>query len=391
MPVQETTRFCVVRLCRVLSLALGLVLSAGVPARADAQSPDVLYLLNGERFIGYSHGIVAGALRWKMPLGQELLIPLETIERLELPDAEPVTVEPFPVPIVEPDGPLDETERPIAETDVVIQQSDASVEEMVGPDPQALADALSDTSAPARWTDHIPFHSEASALYHCTLDTVQVWTKRIQVGGQFNEGNTTNGLLDFLAEIENSTERTLRQFDGGGQYGVAKRKTSVNRRWLNGNIDHTLNGQWIVYATTKNEYDQLANLDYRGTLSSGIGYRFFNEPKRRLITRMGPGVTHEIFGNFPFRRTTADLYSETEIRWPLFARTQIEQKMRVNPNMGNFRLVRMLSTSSILFDLDSSERWKLRMSFRFEYNSQPAKGRVPSDYLTTISLVYQRK
>jgi putative salt-induced outer membrane protein YdiY len=181
----------------------------------------------------------------------------------------------------------------------------------------------------------------------------------------------------------------MRQFDLGGQFGRAKHKTNVNRWWVNGNVDHKLYEKWILFATTKNTYNQFTNLDYRGTLSGGLGYRFYNEKDKRLIVRVGPAVTFEIFQNEPFQRTTPDMFAEIETRWPLFDRTQFEQKSRVNPSMAN--LVRIVSTSSLLIDLDNSSRWKLRLSFRYEYDSQPAAGRLPSDYLSTVSLVYVRK
>lgn len=331
-------------------------------ATARAEDPEVLYLQNGDRFTGVSHGLINGSLRWTTQFGQELLIPLETIDRLDVP-----------VP------PVVDTVEPI----IVAAPPD--------PDSDLAVPVFPDGDGTTDWTQYIPLYPQASALYGVAADTARTWTKRVQLGGQFNDGNTTNDLLDFLAEVENSNERSLRQFDGGGQFGISKRVTSVNRRWFNGNIDHTLDGRWITFATTKNEYDQFANLDYRGTLSAGIGYRFFNEDKKRLIARMGPAVTWEVFQNAPFQRTTPDVFTEVEARWPLFGRAQLEHKTRVNPSLANFRLVRMLSTSSILIDLDNSDRWKLRLSFRFEYNSQPAAGRVTSDYLTTVSLVYVRK
>lgn len=331
-----------------------------IAVRAD--EPEILYLQNGDRFTGASHGLINGSLRWTTQFGQELLIPLDSIERLDVPVP----------PAVEAGGAAIVAAPPDADSDLAVP-------------------LFSDDDESADWTQYVPLYSQASALCDAAADTAAAWTKRIQLGGQFNDGNTTNDLLDFLAEVENSNERSLRQFDGGGQFGISKRVTSVNRRWLNGNIDHTLDGRWITFATTKNEYDQFANLDYRGTLSAGIGYRFLNEDKKRLIGRMGPAVTWELFQNAPFHRTTPDVFTEVEARWPLFGRAQFEHKTRVNPSLANFRLVRMLSTSSILIDLDNSDRWKLRLSFRFEYNSQPAAGRVTSDYLTTVSLVYVRK
>ena len=59
--------------------------------------------------------------------------------------------------------------------------------------------------------------------------------------------------------------------------------------------------------------------------------------------------------------------------------------------MFNVELVRVFSTSGVLVDLDDQDRWKLRVGLQYTYNSIPNAGRVPSDYMTTFSLVYNRK
>ena len=59
--------------------------------------------------------------------------------------------------------------------------------------------------------------------------------------------------------------------------------------------------------------------------------------------------------------------------------------------MMNIELVRVFSTTGLMLDLDEEDRWKLRLGMQYTYNSQPNPGREPSDYTSTVSLVYTRK
>lgn len=349
------------RPARDLIFVLALAVSSAVAAVAvRADEPETLFLKNGDRYTGSSFGMLDEQLRWLTPFGTELLIPLEDVDRLELiVPASAAEIPPAPI------------ERPL------------------GVDP--LLDAAPDVPLPPSWFESIPFSSPLGRAYDAASQTALLWTKRFQVGGQFINGNGETNVIDVLADFERGDANYLRQFDAGGQFAEANQKTTANRWWVNGNIDYPVRDKWVWFATTKNEYNRLTNLDYRGTLSMGPGYRFVNEKVKRLIVRMGPGVTTEIFRDPFVYRTTPDLFGELEVRWPVFDRTIFETKTRANPSLENFELVRVLNNSAILIDLDDSQRWKFRLGFRYEFNSVPAAGRNPNEFLTTLSLVYLRK
>lgn len=234
---------------------------------------------------------------------------------------------------------------------------------------------------------------QSRQLWDQTWSVTQAWTRRIQIGGQFIEGNARVTLIDVMAEFERGTPTHMRQIDAGGQWGRNRSNITANRWFLNSNFDWPVHegSKWLYFVTTKNEYNELQHLDYRGTIAAGGGYRFFLEAQRRLIVRMGPALTLEYFNSPEQNRMSPDLYTEVELCWPLSARIQIEERMRIQPSVLNFGLVRIQSNSSLIWDLDNKEKWKLRLGFQYQYNSEPNPGRAPSDYLTTLSLVYLRK
>jgi putative salt-induced outer membrane protein YdiY len=337
---------------------------AALPLRAaDDRLPERLTLDTGDELLGYSLGVVDGELLWQPDEGQPVRIPLDLVSHVE-----------------------------------IAPETAALADNVIGDLPPSPAATLTEpeqlaTREESPWIETVPLINVVPKTYHFVMGSANIWTQRINVGGQFIDGNAQTDLVNVMVNFENGTPREMRQIDLIGQWGRNQGRQTANKWILNGNFDWPLDAdnKWISYFTNKNEYDELANLDYRGTFGTGIGYRFLNESKRRLITRVGPAYTIEIFRKPADHRESPDLFAEIEVRWGLFHRTSFETKTRVQPSMMDIELVRVFSTSGLMVDLDDEDRWKLRLGMQYTYNSQPNPGRVPSDYTTTVSLVYTRK
>lgn len=347
-------------------IGLGWLMLAASACPAEER----LTLKNGDRLTGYSQLSRPGWLKWQLTDGQSLEIPLELVESLEvLPEHDLID------PELPPSPPL-----PLTNPDDVFSHkaTDPPIASPLPPLPPLppLINSIQDVGA---------------SLTHEVGTQAVLWTRRISFGGQSNSGNTNTDLVDAVADFERGTATTVRQFDMGGQWARANNRITANRWWLNSNFDWPIRDKWITFVTSRNEYNEQAFLDYRGTVSTGIGYRFVYDDKKRLIVRVGPAFTVEDFSNVTGTRYTPDFFGELEVRWPLFQRMSLEHKIRVQPNMMNAQLVRVFSNTGILIDLDSKDRWKLRLGLRTEFISEPAQGRVPTDTFSTVSLVYQRK
>lgn len=336
--------------CLVSLLLAVAVIGVRVANTAAADLVERLELKSGATLQGRSKAVEDGNLRWELAPGEEMLIPMGWIEQVQF----------LPEPVVPPAAPAAE--------------------------PAAAP-------APEPWIHQLPLAKEVADWYSQLGGVAVTWTRRIQVGGTFTDGNTQTDLLTVATELERNTPTQSRQVDGGGQWSRNGSRQTSNRWFANSNFDWPWEDEskWITFLTSKNEYDALQNLDYRGTVSAGFGYRFWFEPNRRLITRVGPAYTMEFFHSPYNQRESPDMFAEFEARWPVRKRMSLEQKMRVQPSILNFELVRVFSTTGLLMDLDEKERWKLRLGFQYTYNSQPNNGRLPSDYVSTVSLVYTRK
>ena len=339
-----------------LLVSLILLFSAFFPSEASAEETERLYLQGGTELSGTSQGFRDGHLRWEFSEGLELLVPLTSIERLEYPS---------PSWEEDPQGAID-AER-------FKTPSDEDSEREYG-----------------YWERN---YSQFGHACERALGFVLHSTRRIEFGARFLDGNSDNDFLDASGRFEKITGDWISQLEFSGQY-VQKDGDATSNRWtFNSTIDYDsgFDERWILFVTNKNEYDEFENLDYRGTYSAGVGYRFYNEGHRRLVTRLGPAVTVEVFRDPDNVRTTPDAFGETEFYWPLSEWIHYEAKSNIRLSLEDTDVFRIVSRHGLIMQLDDRGLWSLKLGMRYEYSSKPNPGRLRSDYTSSILVIYTWK
>lgn len=364
------------RLISILVLSLGLFpVNSGV-------AQERLHLKNGESRDGISIDVVDNSLKWIDATGEISSIPLDSIAQIEyLDDAGTAENDSLPAPA---------TDENAASPTYVLSDPAAVVDPAANPADGPPAPIVDANGNPIAADGAGPQDAYWDEFYDWTCETFETWTQRLELGARILRGNSEEEYVNLGGKFQHETERRLTQIDFSGQYGRNRGVIASNRWIMNSNTDFNREGNWIVYVVTKNEYDEFENLDYRGTLSSGLGYKFINEPNRRLITRVGPGVTYEKFIHPGNERTTPDLFTELESLWPVGPSASYEHRTTAHPSIDDFGLIRIVSSHGVLYTLDEKGRWKFKVDFRYEYNSQPNPGRLRSDYTTNFSIVYSR-
>lgn len=217
------------------------------------------------------------------------------------------------------------------------------------------------------------------------------WTSRLSLGARYLAGNSNQNFIDFAADFEKKQELRSTQINLQGQFGESNGEVAANRWFANSTTDFYHGSKWMTFVKLMDQYDQLQNLNYRGTFSGGAGYRFLFDDQKRLVFRVGPGVTTEFFRAPTRNRTTPDLFGELELRLPVWARLKWEQKTIIFPSLSSLEVSRAQNQTALLYAFDDQERWSLKIGFQYQFISEPNTGRLPNDYTTNLSLVYLRK
>lgn len=285
-------------------------------------------LLDGSILIGNSQSVENGNVLWRTQTGEDVRIPINQIVRIDAEELTGSTNLPArsapqnssqqntsPPPDIKmpssekpifsssakalnnsPENSLlkgmntEPTTPPLMQKDPLLEIQNPLVEviDLTPPEEAFGHDAIEET-----WTESVPLLGSSVNAISSVLSTAQhtataatnqasLWTNRIQLGGNFTNGNSNIDIIDVLAQFERSTKVSLRQMDVGGQWAQTTGNVTANRWWLNGNFDWPFSSEedrWITFLSTKNEYNQLANLNIRSTNTTGLGYRFYYEPK----------------------------------------------------------------------------------------------------------------
>ncbi len=348
-----------------LVLRLFLVLLAFGSLDSAARAGETLYLKNGDKLSGKQVGFGEETLQWSWRGAGVIEVPLSDIERV---DYQP-----------DPDGSAEEIPHLLLLTpgQVFAPPPDHMPLNVPPAEPPPIPQTLLQTL----WSEYFDWFQHG-------FDT---WTERLELGGSFLEGNTNQEAFNTAAKFTHETDWIKTQINLTGQYAKSKDVLTANRWTADTTTDFKRKDKWITFIRTLHEFDEFANLDYRGTGSFGVGYRFVDTDPRLFVVRAGPGVTQEVFHSPRVLRTTPDLFTEVESKWPIGERIIFEEKATVHPSINDWKLIRILNTSSFLIPLDSLKRWNLKFGFRFEHNGLPNINRKPSDFSTTINIVYSRK
>jgi len=359
------------------------------PQYSRGDDAEILYLRSGKQLSGVSRGVESGLLRWQTPQGETISIPVDDIDHIEcsVPSPVPVTAASSSDGSGSPDIPPAPPDSPDADEPgkSPSKAGDASPE----PDGDAAESAEDETEVMGRYEE---VFGRFGAEVDDADDYWNSWTKRLEIGGRTLRGNTDEDYLNTGLKMEKKSDRRFAQIEAGGQFSRVRSVPTSNRWFANSTTDFNkqTEDKWVWFAASKNESDEFENLSYRGSLSTGLGYRFYNEPKKRLVTRFGPGVTYEHYYNPSVDRVSPDLFGEVEALWPLCDRTSLEHKTSIYPSLENINVFRFVSTYGVLIGLDEEERWSLKLGLRHEYNSRPNVGRETADYTASFMLVYTR-
>ncbi len=334
---------------------------------------EILVLKTGDRLTGNSVGVSDGRLRWQLPTGGEMNVPLAAIDRVEhLPAAdELVSVEDEPAPAADAGAVV-----------VATAMSDPEVKPAIAAIPvPALGDPL---------PFGVAWYEAGRSTYAFAATQTGRWTKRFEIGGNYVRGNNETSSLYVAGDTERKYAQVFHTADFSGRYAKSAGKVTQDLWALNSTTDFNKDSDWILFLSQKHLLDELVDLSYRGTFAGGIGYRFINEGPKRLITRLGPSTTVERFSSPARFRMTPDLFAETEFRWPLFDRTRVEYKGTFTPGLSAPHALRYTNLVSVLVTLDKGEAWAMKLGLRHDHNGQPVPGKLADDFITTFSLVYSR-
>jgi putative salt-induced outer membrane protein YdiY len=209
------------------------------------------------------------------------------------------------------------------------------------------------------------------------------WQSSAGLGLTLTRGNSDT--LLFTADAQTAKKFTTDELSFGASVSYGEQNDIKNNEAAKayGQWNHLFSERFYGYVRAEGLHDAIADVEYRVTLSPGVGYYFIKEPKMTLSGEAGPAVVFEKQGGNEKTYLTARVAEKFEYKFN--DRARIWQSAEFLPqidNLDNYIINAELGVESSL-----TKKTALRAVLQDTFDNQPAPGRKKNDLKLVTSVV----
>lgn len=137
------------------------------------------------------------------------------------------------------------------------------------------------------------------ALNPPVVDRSMRYSGRLDLGGAFNRGNSTDDQFNIMGEL--IARSPMHRYTVGLEIneGRSLGVTTTSNQRLSGQYDTFLNNKDFLFARARAERDELADLDLRASLGGGYGRQFIDSDVMKLSGQVGVNYVRENYSLSP--------------------------------------------------------------------------------------------
>lgn len=217
---------------------------------------------------------------------------------------------------------------------------------------------------------------------------------RAEAGAIMARGNShTNA---FNAKFDAAWKRNnWKQSLGASAVYASDAIRTTGQRWdVRGQTDYQFHQRGFSFASARYEQDRFSGFEYQAAYSSGLGWRFYDQPETRLSAQIGLG-----YRQLRARPVLAGdgitlLQGARDEDLVEQAKAEFERSLNENTRLLNQFLAEAGSDNTFMRN-DFSVQVKivsslaLALGYSVRYNTKPPEGFATTDTLSTLNLVYE--
>jgi putative salt-induced outer membrane protein YdiY len=219
------------------------------------------------------------------------------------------------------------------------------------------------------------------------------WQSSAAAGLTLTRGNSETFLGTFTATTARKWEKHELSLGADATYGKSKDQTtgqttkSADAYRGFAQYNRLFSERLYGYVRVEGQYDAIADIKYRVTLSPGAGYYLIKEKNTDLCVEAGPGYVFQKLGND--RSSYATLRVGEKFHQSLSEHARIWQTAEWLPKVEDFSTYIINAEVGIEADLTQDKRLSLRSYVQDTYNSVPASGRKNNDVKLVTAIAYK--
>ena len=217
------------------------------------------------------------------------------------------------------------------------------------------------------------------------------WKSSAAAGLTLTRGNSSTLLATLGATTEKKWDMNEVSLGIDGAYGTSKvngvKQTTAGSIHGFMQYNRLFNERLYGYLRVEGLNDAIANINYRGTVSPGLGYYFIKQKKTDLSAEVGPSFVFEKLAGKS--QTFLALRVAEKFHHELNDRARIWEMAEILPQVDKFENFIVNAEAGIEADLTADKKLSLRAVLQDTYNSIPAAGQYKNDAKIITAIAYK--
>ncbi len=209
---------------------------------------------------------------------------------------------------------------------------------------------------------------------------------RINIGASSTSGNTNtdqlNGELEIVARSDKNRVILLAEVNRQESDGE---QTESN--WITYfGYDHFISKQWYAYASASAENDKFKDINLRTTLGAGAGYQIFETKKTNWAMELGLSYVNTDYINEADSDYPAARWAMSFIQKLFDSKIEFFNRDSVHSALDDSNNMFLRTRTGLRFPI--VERMNSTIQYNYDYDNNPAPGRVKEDKAWLFTLGY---
>lgn len=259
------------------------------------------------------------------------------------------------------------------------------------PDGKAEIDAI-EKGWKARQAEAARLAREEKARKIQEAGLFDLWSGEGQLGGFQSSGNSDNVGLSAGLKLKRQGQDWSHALRANADYQRSNGVTSREQFLFAYEPRYQIKDELFFYGLAQYERNALQGFTGRYAVSGGVGYQVADRDDLKLSVKAGPALRLTDFEEGENETRLAALFG-FDFDWQIADRLALTQDANMVAETGGAATVIVDSTRTTLnlvtgLDAKVSDRLRSRVSYAVDYDSKPPAGKVSTDTVTRLTLVY---
>jgi len=224
------------------------------------------------------------------------------------------------------------------------------------------------------------------ATNHVALTNRPAWESSLAIGFTVTRGNSDTLLATANIQTHKKTAFNEITLGADAAYGDNNSVQSANNAHAFGQYNHLFTERFFGYFRTDALHDEIANLQYRITLSPGVGYYFVKQTNTTLACELGPAMVFQRLGSSDDNYVTVRLAERFEHKFTE-NNARVWQSVEILPQINAFN--NYVVNAEVGLEAGISKKISLQACLQDNFVNEPAPGRQQNDLKIVSGLKYK--